>query len=137
MFGEQPGAIDLINGSIIFKFDMKGYFNCNELEVKGNASTAKVVAVAPVVTAGPITFTPDVAGSCNATIHASAASAAGLPVTIEYIVDDTLVGSGTSATTTLSVGTQHQIWITGTDTNGMSQTITKTVTPQDMSLVCH
>jgi hypothetical protein len=129
---QVDGSIDLGTGSLAFQFDLTGTFNGKTLEATGVATSASVVALAPVVTAGPITVVDSPqACSANVTLTASATSAAGLPVTLDYIVDNQLVGSGASVTTTMAIGVAHHVTITGTDTNGMQDTVTESVTPTD------
>lgn len=129
---ELLGSIDLNTGSLAFQFDLTGTYYGKTLEAIGVATSASVVALAPVVTAGAVTVvnSPE---SCTAsvTLNASATSAAGLPVSIIYIVDDQIVGSGASATTTMSIGNEYKVIITGTDSNGMDDTVTEMVTPTD------
>lgn len=129
---EVEGSIDLSTGSLAFQFDVTGSFAGSTLEASGTATTDKVIALAPVVTAGAVTMT-DLTTSCAAsvTVSASAASAFGLPVTIDYVLGDKLIGSGTSATTTLAIGPSYEFDILGTDTNTMFDQIAETVTPVD------
>jgi hypothetical protein len=129
---ELFGSINLNTGELVFDFNVVGTYYGKTLEVMGMATTAAVVALAPELTAEPVTVvnSPD---SCTAsvTLNASATSAAGLPVTITYIVDDQIVGSGASVTTLMSIGDEHDVTIIATDTNGMEDRVTETVTPTD------
>lgn len=126
------GSIDLNTGKLTFQFDVMGTFNGKTLEASGTATTANLIALAPVVTAGSVTMT-DLTNSCAAsvTVTASASSHFNLPVTIDYFLNNKPVGSGSSATTTLAIGSSYTFIITGTDTGGMSDEITKKVTPID------
>jgi hypothetical protein len=131
---QVDGSINLTTGSLAFQFDVTGSFAGMLLEVSGVAASQSVVALAPVLTAGAITVTqsPD---SCTASValSASAVSAAGLPVTIDYIVDNVLVGTGAGATTVVSIGPRHDIVINANDSNGMRDTVTESVTVADTS----
>jgi hypothetical protein len=129
---EAKGSVDLSTGEVTFQFDFTGVFDGQPLEMMGAATTAKLVALAPVVTEGPISIT-DSTTSCTAsvTLSASASSTLGLPVSIIYMVDGQVAGTGSSATTTLSIGNWHSVAIQGTDTNGMSDTVGTPVTPTD------
>lgn len=126
-------SIDLSTGKLAFQFDVQGTFNGKTLEANGTATTAQLLALAPVVTPGAVTIN-DLTNSCAAdvTLTASATSAFNLPVRLDYILDNSkLLGTGSSVTTTLPIGGAHEIMIVGTDTNGMEHRVAETVTPND------
>jgi len=130
---EVNGSIDLATGKLAFQFDVTGPFAGQTLEASGTALSAEVVALAPTVTA-PADISVNANANCEAdvTLTASASSPTGQPVTLTFTVDNTLAGTGSSVTKTLSAGTHH-VLIVGLDALGMRGTASQTVVVHDVT----
>jgi hypothetical protein len=124
----QNGSIDLKNGHVTYAFSFTDLINGQPLDISGVATTSEVVDRPPVITVAA-SHSIDATPACSApvTLKATASSPVGLPVTLDYVVDDALVGSGASITKTLTVGT-HAVIVVGIDTLGAMSRAKETVT---------
>jgi hypothetical protein len=124
---ESHGTIDLSTGEIGFDVSLHADLG-QPFTINGHVTTTKVIDQAPIVTV-PESASVVAPADCSAsvTLTASAASPLGLPVTLEYVVDSQLVGSGESVSTTMGVGT-HVVTVVGIDSLGAQSSATEMVT---------
>jgi hypothetical protein len=125
-------SLDPTTGELTFQFNIDGSLNGTPVSVVGSATSLSVIDLAPVVTAPSSQSANATTSSCSASLEltASATSAVGLPVSIEYVDGSRALGGGTSRPVTLSIGT-HTISVIATDSLGMQDVASETVTIND------
>lgn len=129
---ELNATINLATGEVVYDFDLRETVGGNLAELVGAATTAQVVAVAPVLSATPPAPVNATSCSANVTLNATATSPLGTPVTIDYSVDTpaTQLNAGSAATFALSPGT-HTAVITARDSLGAATQVTEAVVVND------
>ena len=127
------GSLNPVTGVLTFQFQFSGTFNGTSFNATGVATTNQVTGIGPTLSlTGPVSVNATTSCSASVTLSATASSPIGLPVTVNFAVDNTSLGSGASVTTTLPIGT-HQETVTAFDSHGMEKVAIQTVTVNDLT----